>query len=45
MLVVCGFLIGGAWSFAHQRRWVAAAVIGLAAVLAGVGAAVWLVGD
>ena len=45
MLVVCGFLIGGAWSLGHQRRWAGAAIIGLAAVLAGVAAAVWLVGD
>jgi hypothetical protein len=44
MLFACGFLLGGAYSLAKQRRKVGAAVVGLAAVVAGVAAALWLVG-
>jgi hypothetical protein len=34
LLVVGGFLIGGVISFARERRWIGATVVGLLAALA-----------
>ena len=43
LLILGGFLLGGAYSFARQRKsWVIVAILGVAAVLALIGAALRL---
>lgn len=42
MLVLAGILVGGVISFARNRRWLPAAVVGFAAAFALAAALAWL---
>lgn len=42
LLVLTGFLIGGTWSFVRNRAWTPAAVVGVAALMAGAATILWL---